>query len=204
MTRPSAKHADRTAQRAERTTVLLDAAIAGIRKHGPSASMDMLASEAGITKPILYRYFGDRAGLVNAIAERFAQSLQGDLATALGQATVDPRQILQDTIEAFVAYVERDPELYRYLVRNSTTEGTVNLTSFLNQISANVALVIGEQLRQAGRDSGGAEAIASGVVAFVYSAGDWWVVRRTMSRDQLVTYLTDFLWTGFQGQEPTT
>src|SRR5437870_2004883 len=69
------RHTDRSAQRADRREALLTAAIGGIRKHGPSASMDALAAEAGITKPILYRHFGDRAGLVKAIAERFADSL---------------------------------------------------------------------------------------------------------------------------------
>ena len=75
-----------------------------------------------------------------------------------------------------------------------------DFTGFLDEISGRVALVIGEQLRAAGRDSGGAEPIAHGVVAFVYAAGDWWIDRRTMPRPQLVTYLTEFLWDGFNGQ----
>ena len=82
-----ARHADRGVQRGERREELLNAAIAGIRKHGPSASMDSLAAEAGITKPILYRHFGDRAGLVSAIADRFADTLLADLTTALSQST---------------------------------------------------------------------------------------------------------------------
>lgn len=189
------RHGDREDRRAE----LLEAAINGIRKHGPSASMEALAAEAGITKPILYRHFGDRAGLVNSIAERFADSLQSELQSAL--ELPDPSQLLTSTIDAFVTYIEREPEVYRYLIRNSGgTDSSVDLADVLDQISNNVAFVIGEQLRAAGRDSGGAEAIAHGVVAFVYAAGDWWVDRRTMSRAQLVTYLADFLTHGFNGQ----
>lgn len=163
--------------------------------------MESLAAEAGITKPILYRHFGDRAGLVNAIAERFANTLQSDLQSALSQPNVEGTAILTSTIDAFVAYIEREPEVYRYLIRNGGGDGaTVDLADVLDQISNNVALVIGEQLRAAGRDSGGAEAIAHGVVAFVYAAGDWWVDRRTMPREQLVRYLAEFLQHGFTGQ----
>jgi AcrR family transcriptional regulator len=196
----ASRHGDPVSRRADRREELLNAAVAGIRKHGPSATMDALASEAGITKPILYRHFGDRAGLVKAITDRFADSLMADLQTALGQNTPEPRSLVTSTIDAFVGFVEREPELYRYLVHNRTSDTAVDLSGFLDQIAANVALVIGEQLRQLGRDSGGAEPIAHGVVAFVYAAGDWWVDRRTMPRAQLVTYLADFLWDGFNGQ----
>ncbi len=80
------------------------------------------------------------------------------------------------------------------------TNAAVDLSGFLDRISNTVALAIGEQLRAVGRDSGGAEVIARGVVSFVYAAGDWWVDRKTMPRAQLVSYLTEFLSTGFTGQ----
>ena len=32
--------------------------------------MNVIAAEAGITKPILYRHFGDKGGLYRALAER--------------------------------------------------------------------------------------------------------------------------------------
>jgi AcrR family transcriptional regulator len=185
--------------RADRRASLLDAAIDGIRKHGPAASMDALASEGGVTKPILYRHFGDRAGLVSEIAQRFADSLLNDLQAALSQSTPEPQQIVSRTIDAFLGFIEREPALYRFLVRNRDVEAA-DFTGFLDEISNRVALVIGEQLRAAGRDSGGAEPIAHGVVAFVYAAGDWWIERQTMPRAQLVTYLTEFLWAGFNGQ----
>jgi AcrR family transcriptional regulator len=199
------RHAERNARRQERRGALLDAAIAAIRKHGASASMDALAAEAGVTKPILYRHFGDRAGLVSEIGDRFADSLMHDLSDALSQQVEDPRTLVTSTIDAFVGFIEREPALYRFLVHNpAASDAGVDLASFLDQISSSVALVIGEQLRRLGRDSGGAEPIAHGVVGFVYAAGDWWVDRRTMPRAQLVAYLSDFLWDGFNGQNAQT
>ena len=37
--------------------------------------MEQLAKAGGVTKPILYRHFGDRDGLIDAIAERFSTEL---------------------------------------------------------------------------------------------------------------------------------
>ncbi|MGH2819151.1 MAG: helix-turn-helix domain-containing protein, partial [Actinomycetota bacterium] len=45
---------------------LLDAADNVVRRDGPEASMQKIAAEAGITKPILYRQFGDKGGLYRA------------------------------------------------------------------------------------------------------------------------------------------
>jgi hypothetical protein len=56
--------------------------------------------------------------------------------------------------------------------------------------------VVGEQLRSAGRDSGGAEPIAHGIVGMVHSAADWWLDHQTMPRRRLVEYLADLLWSG--------
>lgn len=177
---------------------LLDAAIEGIRKHGPSASMDTLASEAGITKPILYRHFGDRFGLINAIADRFATQLEHELLASIADAD-GTHALLMRTVDAFVAYIENDTALYRFIVSPRTT-GTVDVGGFLDRLSAYIAISIGETLRAAGRDSGGAEVIARGVVSFVHAAGDWWVDRRTMPRARLVAYVSDFLMHGFNGQ----
>jgi AcrR family transcriptional regulator len=192
--RRSARH-----NRADRRAELLDAAIAGIRKHGAGASMDTLAAEAGITKPILYRHFGDRAGLVNAIADRFATELERELLASIAEVSDDTHKLLTRTVEAFVGYLEQDTALYRFIIQ-PRYDAAVDVGGFLNRISAYVAVGIGERLRSLGRDSGGAEVIAHGVVAFVHASGDWWVDRRTMPRAQLVAYVVDFLTDGFNGQ----
>ena len=157
--------------------------------------MEAMAAEAGITKPILYRHFKDRAGLVAAVADRFAVALTAELDAAL-LSNQGPRDVLVQTIDAYLAFVERDPSLYRFVVQGVTADTADTLGDFMDQVGRRVAIVVGEQLRAAGQDSGGAEPIAHGIVGMVHSAGDWWVERQTMPRARLVGYLTDLLWSG--------
>ena len=186
---------ERAATRQARRTELLDAAVRVIRRDGPSPSMDAIAAEAGITKPILYRHFGDRGGLVEAVARRFADELNDVLTGALA-AGDDPRALFVGTVDAYLAFVERDPHLYRFVVQRLEVEG------FLHQVGRQVAVVLGEQLRAAGHDSGGAEPMAHGIVGLVHAAGDWWLDRGTLPRARLVQYLTELLWDGLGALAP--
>jgi AcrR family transcriptional regulator len=185
--------------RLDRRPELLDAATEAIRRFGPSASMTQIAAQAGITKPILYRHFGDRDGLVHALGERFSRELLAELQDAL-RAQADPRDLLVHTIDTYIAFIERDPDVYRFLVQH--VNGDDALIGFMQQVGQQVAVVVGEQLRAAGQDSGGAEPIAHGIVGMVHAAGHWWVDHRTMPRARLVEYLTEVLWGGVAGLIP--
>ena len=184
-------------RRQERRGELLDAAIGAIRELGPGATMEQLARAGGVTKPILYRHFRDRDGLIAAIAERYASDLLGAVARPL-MADADARSLLRSTIDSYVGFIEREPHLYRFLVQHppEKREGGVHLYSLIDTIAKQVALVAGQRLRQAGRDSGAAVPWAYGIVGLVHQAGDWWVDDQTMSRDTLVDYLTSLLWEG--------
>jgi AcrR family transcriptional regulator len=188
-------------RRAERREALLDAAVDAVRRHGQAVSMEDIAANAGVTKPILYRHFGDRRGLILALGERFSSSLFTELQQAL-TIHEDPRETVVATIDAFLRFVDDDPEIYKFLVERTVAEqreAAEALDTFIKTVSQQVALVLGEQLRAMGRDSGGAEPLAYGIVGLVYSAGDWWLEHKTMSRQTLVEYLAGLLWGGLDG-----
>lgn len=184
--------------RHERREQLLDAAVVAIRRDGPEASMSAIAAEGGITKPILYRHFGDRQGLVRALVERFADQLSDEVGAALALEG-PPRDLLVAAIDAHVRVVERDPQLYRFLTRSG---GVRELAEVTGRMAAMVALVLGERIREAGGDSGAAEPWAHGLVGMIHQAADWWVDRRTMPRARLVEYLVSLLWDGLAVQAP--
>lgn len=196
VTRDDQRVARRDLQRGERRAQLLDAAIEAIRDLGAAATMEQLARRGGVTKPILYRHFGDREGLVGAIAERFSLELLGQVEAALGSSAA-PREILDRTVDAYLAFIERDPALYRFLLQQAVTPaGLVHISPLVGTVARQVATVLGGQLQAAGKDSGAAVPWAFGMVGLVHQAGDWWLEDRTMSRERLVAYLTDLIWSG--------
>jgi AcrR family transcriptional regulator len=140
--------------------------------------------------------------LAAALGEQFGAALVADLDAAL-QQDLPPEQLLRATIDAYLAFVERDPQLYSFLVgRLGAPVGTEVANDLVTQVGARVALVLGEQLRTLGVDSGPAEAWAFGIVGMVHLAGDWWLERRTMTRARLVDDITTLLWRGFGGLVP--
>jgi AcrR family transcriptional regulator len=204
--RTTAETNGRDDRRAERRAQLLDSAVAAIRDIGPSATMEQLAKAGGVTKPILYRHFGDRDGLIRAISERFSTDLLTSVTTPL-TADADARELLHSTVDSYVAFIERDPNLYRFMMQQSPerTEGLGSMGSLIDLIARQVAQVAGERLREAGRDSGAAVPWAYGIIGLVHQAGDWWVDDQTMTRETLVDYLVALLWDGLNAaQEATT
>jgi hypothetical protein len=48
-------------------------------------------------------------------------------------------------------------------------------------------------------DSGAAEPWGHGIVGLVQNVSEWWLERRTMSRDAVVEYLTQIIWAAIDG-----
>jgi AcrR family transcriptional regulator len=159
--------------------------------------MEQLARAGGVTKPILYRHFGDRDGLINAITERCEADLLSSVTTSV--ATDAPSlELLRSMVDAYVGFIERETNLYRFMVRlppERAGEAT-GVRSLVDRIAHQVALVASERLQLAGRDSRAAVPWAYGIVGLVHQAGDWWVDDQTMSREALVADLVDLLWGG--------
>src|SRR5918997_6263133 len=67
--------------------------------HG--VSMDAIAAASGISKPMLYEYFGSKEGLLLACVERARGRLFEEIAAAVRQADT-PEKALRAGIEAFL------------------------------------------------------------------------------------------------------
>jgi AcrR family transcriptional regulator len=163
--------------------------------------MNDIAAEAGITKPILYKHFGDKGGLYQALAERYVRSLLEQLRDALATEQ-DPRARIRRTIDAYLTFIETEQEIYDFLMHRAVrerVEAQVTVTDFIRQLAAELSIVLGDELRKTGLDSGGAEPWAHGIVGMVQLAGDRWLEQRSMSRDNLADYLEGLLWNGLSG-----
>ena len=188
----------RQARRAERRAEMVQAAMAAVREKGPGVSVAEIAAAAGITKPVLYRHFDDRADLQRAVGREAAALLMARITPALAAAEGDPRTVIRGIVDAFLSGIEDEPQLWRFVVHHpgERSAGAEVVDDARGQIAGLLASLIGDRLRAEGLDSGGAEAWAQGLVGMVQSAGDWWLERRTMTREALTGYLTTIIWGG--------
>jgi AcrR family transcriptional regulator len=79
-------------------------------------SIDMLAEEAGISRGLLYHYFGNKQDFHRAVVRKAADDL---IAVTAPPADGDPLERLAASLEAYVDYVVANYEGYSSLVRGA-------------------------------------------------------------------------------------
>ena len=198
-------HDASSTRRALRREEFLDAADQAIRRDGAGVTMADVAAAAGVTKPVLYRYVADKDDLVGALAVRYAARIEA-LVEAGTAAAEDPRTMIERTIDAYLTFIESEPEIYAFLVHRAPVDApgmAEYLQRFTAQLAHRISVIVADELARVGKDTAGAEAFAHGMVGMVQSTGEWWLSGRSdgagMSREELVGHLTRVLWTGLAG-----
>ena len=188
--------------RRTRREQLVDATLAAVGKHGAGVGMDEIAAEAGTSKTVVYRHFADRTDLYTAVCTRVADQLLPKLRAAM-DSSQEPRQMLAGAIETYLAFLEADPELYRFVVHApgmARTTGADPIDTLSHLVGDQAAAAVSVALSQAGRDPAAAKPWGHGVVGMVRSAADWWLsADRPMIRSELAAHLTDLAWAGLSG-----
>lgn len=184
-----------SAHRALRRAEFVDAALRVLAVGGPDFLMDDVAAAAGVSKPILYRYFEDKGALVAALGERATELLFARLVPILDTDVVAEKRIYA-AVEAYFGILDEFPNLYWLLARRSA--GKVSDPDPVHDdrelIASTLSRVLGDVLRDKAMDAGGAEVWAYGIVGLVQGTGEWWLRRRSMSKANVVAYVTQLVW----------
>lgn len=85
-------------------------------------SIDVLAQEAGISRGLLYHYFGDKVAFREAVVRRAAADLVEQTAPP---AEGDPLARLLHSVTAYVDFVDANYEGYLSLVRGAASDPTL-------------------------------------------------------------------------------
>lgn len=175
-----------TEHRLQRRRELVESALRAIRRHGATVGMDDIAAEAGTSKPVIYRHFGDRPGLYRAVVEKVAQFILDDLRTSVGWDSAfdadghDLTQLIRDLTLSYLRLVQRDPEIYRFVLSRPLVDDDPAddpVTGLTMRIGGRIA----ELLRANGVPAARAETWGHGLVGCVRAATDQWI-RAGMTR----------------------
>lgn len=81
-------------------------------------TVDSIAREAGITRPVIYDHFGDLAGLLAAFLEEAEQKALAAVSTALSQPSfeVPLDELITTAMRAFLEAVRAEPGVWRIVL----------------------------------------------------------------------------------------
>lgn len=193
---PDGRHARWQEHRTSRRADLVEAAVAAIDEHGPSASIAQIAASAGVSKPVLYRYFADKDDLYRAVGHWGAeQVLAGVLPVLLTDRPLRDR--VERACTAYLTLISQHANVFFLLVEHPNNEDP--FADGREMIAAALARTLGDGLAELGVDAAGAEPWAQGLVGLGLSTGEWWLRRRTMSRAAVSRHLSMFIWHAFEG-----
>lgn len=172
--------------------------MAAIRRVGPDASVDEMATEAGVSKPVLYATFGDKYGIGEAIAVELTERGERRLMASISATGVPEMTVaLRFGVNAFIDIVTDEPEIYRFIVRSirSDDRGLLD-NSLVRALQARSELVA--NVLAPGVDPDLLRVIAHGTFGFMVASVESWLTSQAPPREQLVESLVTVLAHGFQ------
>lgn len=107
--------------RAVREQQMLDAAVQMFSINGyHETSMDAIAAEAQISKPMLYLYYGSKEDLFGACLDRelnrFVETVRGEI-----DFTLSPKEMLTNAVSAFLGYIDSNRASWIVLYSQATS-----------------------------------------------------------------------------------
>jgi AcrR family transcriptional regulator len=165
--------------RAERERQMVDAALRLFAERGYSAvTMDDVATDVGVTKPLLYAYFGNKEQLYLAAVGKTGDGLVATVSDAFASAP-DPGAALHDGMHAFLAFVAAEPEPWQVLYDETLPHGG-QLAERVGAYRAGLTAATAHALlaldgRDTPRARVEADALAHALLAAAESTGRWWL-----------------------------
>lgn len=183
--------------RVKRRAAFVTAGAAAIDEYGPEASAEQIASAAGVSRTVLYRYFRDREDLRQAIANHVVNAVLASVTPHIALTPdATPRAIITSAVDVIFGWFDEHPNLYFFLRSRRNGPG---LDAVENTLADRVSELLKLVLVLFGLDGEQAEPGAFGIVGLVESVGSWWLARRTLSLEKVTALVCEAIWHLLEG-----
>lgn len=190
----------------ERRAQLIEVARRVFAERGFDAvTIEEIAAEAKVSKPIVYQHFGDKESLYAIVVDREVTTLMSRIGEAL---TADrPRLLLEQAATALFDYIDEETDGFRVLLRphprgdqRGGTFGTV-MREVADHLTDRLVVVC----RRYGYSTKLAPMYAHMLVGMVALTGEWWAEVRKPGKEQVITQVVNMAWNGVSDleKEPT-
>jgi AcrR family transcriptional regulator len=186
----------------ERREQLLDIGRRLFAERGiDGTSIEEIAAQADVSKPVVYEHFGGKEGLYAVVVDREVERFIA-MATRLLEG--------DDTMEKFEAaavgllrYIQDNSDGFRILVRDSNpSSGSGTFASLISDIASQVEYKLDDMLKERGYDPKLAPMYAQMLVGMVAFTGQWWLDARRPKLDEVAAHLVNLAWHGLAELDP--
>jgi AcrR family transcriptional regulator len=152
--------------------------------------MDEIADNAGVSKPMLYAYFGSKEGLYLAYIKRAGGELLDRLVSATPQDAT-PGDQLRARITEFLSFVEEHGDGWKVMLGEvaSTRPFAEHVAALREQIADAIRVMIeAGGTSRSGYSRPASDAIAHALVGAGESLANWWLDHPHVGRDQVADW----------------
>jgi AcrR family transcriptional regulator len=187
----------------ERREQLLDIGRRLFAERGlDGTSIEEIAAQAGVSKPVVYEHFGGKEGLYAVVVDREVERFL-DMATRLLEGE-DTMAKFEMAAVQLLQYIQENSDGFRILVRDSNpTSGSGTFASLISDIASQVEYILGDVLAVRGYDPAIAPVYAQMLVGMVTSAGQWWLDARKPGLEEMAAHLVNLAWNGLRSLDPS-
>lgn len=178
-----------------------------------ATSMEDIADQAGVTKPVLYQHFGSKSQLYRELIETVGAELL-ETVTTRATAEAEPYRRVLEGFRAYFRFVETQPAAFELLFSSGARQqeefaGAVRAVE--SRIAATIAGLI-----EVGIEASHRELLAFGIVGLAETTSRLWVERRRRNGpvagpagagharegDLMAQRLADLVWAGLRALPP--
>ena len=171
-----------------------------------AVTMDEVAAKVGVTKPLLYNYFGNKEALYVACMERAGDALTATVGASVA-ATASPAEGLRAGLHSFFAFLDSDRAAWAVLFDETLPRGgeiAERVADYRGQITDLVADAMLEQIPP--RAQRGAkvqvEALSTAVLGAAEALAHWWLRGEDLSAQEAAELLIATIEPGLLGLRP--
>jgi AcrR family transcriptional regulator len=167
-----------------------------------AVKMDEIAAAVGVTKPLLYNYFGNKERLYIACMERAGDALTATI-TAAVSASATPIEALGAGVRAFFAFLDSDRAAWAVLFDETLPRGgevAARVGEYRGEILALVSASMLAQLPRPRRGSAqvAVEALSTALLGAAEALARWWLRTEALSAEGAAELLVSTLEPGLR------
>jgi AcrR family transcriptional regulator len=173
-----------------------------------AVTMDDVAAEVGVTKPLLYNYFGNKERLYIACMERAGDALFTTIEDAVGDTT-NPADALNAGIRAFFAFLDGDRAAWAVLFdetlpqRGEVADRVADYRGRITELVAGSLLAqLPEKRRGAARTE--VEALSTAILGAAEALAHWWLRTEAVSAAEAAELMISTLEPGLRERSKPT